>query len=191
MAASDYSLNTNFSWKDIPNTSWSFTSPSGSIPNFANTFQAGNVPSFDWSKMPTSSYSWSSQPAPTTQPSREVDWGGLTKAVTSAVNLAKGWQSQSPRNFGDYEKTRSISGAAGGSGTERRLSPSLTLLEGERRMEQKQSARSGGNASGIGGAAGTLAGIGIAMIPGVGPGIAPFLPTLGSTVGQGIGSFFG
>lgn len=39
------------------------------------------------------------------------------------------------------------------------------------------------NKSGIGGAIGTIAGIGASLIPGVGAGIAPFLPTIGGTVG--------
>jgi len=182
--------------------------------NAANTWGGGSAPSFNWGSVPSSNFSsnfsvdWGNkfdlpglsgtgglatpQPpiqigrgfsgsTPSYEAKRSTDWSTLGK---EALNLAKNWSSLSGSG-----KRQGVTGYAGEGGTERQLSPSLRLLEGGRRVTQTQEQR--GNASGIGGAIGTIAGIGASFIPGVGAGIVPFLPTIGGTVGSGIGSLFG
>lgn len=127
--------------------------------------------------------SWSTQlnasttSAPTYGRSDAPSWMDFGKA---ALDIASKWRgTSSSRPSGASDKMQSISSP----GSEiRDLGSGFKLIQRAPITEQTSKSSQGGG--GLGGAIGTIAGIGASFIPGVGPAAAAAMPALGGSVGS-------
>lgn len=194
MPASDYSLNTNFSWKDIPSTGFDYGSAYTSGDTFRNVFEGATAPSFDWNKLPTTSYDWGSQSTSTTQrdPQQFKDFAKM------AVDLANQWRGVSSGSTTSRGLTTGAFVPQMKGATTSPLPAGGTITMRDPIVKQKTTAGSSGGFADALGPIGSLvgAGVGLALAPATG-GLSAALPFIsaGSSLGGAAGSvgrsFFG
>jgi hypothetical protein len=104
---------------------------------------------------------------------KQFPWGDVTRFAGDALNsYAQSKSGQGGRSDGLL--------AGGGGGVSQ--SGDLTIV-----YPQSPTVIPGEGKSGLGGALGTLAGIGASFIPGLGPGIAAAMPAIGGSIGGAFG----
>jgi hypothetical protein len=185
MSASDYSLNTNFSWKDIPSTSWGTAPTYSGATTFRDIFEGATGPSFDWSRMSTPSDSWGSQSTSTTQRDPQ-QFKDFAKVAVDLANQWRGATSSSPRSVTTGPNVPAMKGA-----TTSPLPAGGTITMRDPIVRQKTSSGGGGGFADALGPVGSIvgAGIGLALAPATG-GLSAALPFIsaGSSLGGAAGS---
>jgi len=153
----------------------------GSSQVFSDVFNKGTQGiGYDWSSAPLQNINWNQTltPARSDAPS----WMDFGKA---ALDIASKWRgtpsSGSSRSSDSDNKMQSISSP----GSEiSDLGSGYRLIQRAPIVKQKSKSTESGGSSGLGGAIGTIAGIGASFIPGVGPAAAAAMPALGGSVGS-------
>lgn len=188
MPASDYSLNTNFSWnKDIPSTDFDYRSAYTSGDTFKNVFEGATAPSFDWSRPSTTNSDWGSPSVSTPQrdPQQFKDFAKM------AVNLANQWQGMSSRSTSSRGLTTGATIPAMKGATTSPLPAGGTITMRDPIVKQKTTAGSSGGFADALGPIGSLvgAGVGLALAPATG-GFSAALPFIsaGSSLGNAAAS---
>lgn len=161
--------------------------------DFGVNYGSVPAPAFDWTKI-TPKTDWYQAP--------DVDWGGQfdlpglqgTGALSSRPS-GTDWLGTLGKGLEALSKARSYQASQSASGSDSydkylRAGAGNASLVGQGRnyrmyqQQPKQRTTQSGGSSGMGGAIGTLAGIGASFIPGLGPGIAAAMPAIGGSLGS-------
>lgn len=175
--------NTSYDFRDFKYDPSSFNANAFTAPIASNLYSnifGSSAPSYDFSAYKFEPVFSSEQITKSFTPSTQerstgVDWLDTLGKGLEALNKARSYQaSKSESSLDKYLKSGAGNTNLAGQGR------SWRMYQPSPRQKTTQT----GGGGGIGGAVGTIAGIGASFIPGLGPGIAAAMPAIGGSLGS-------